>query len=246
MNNVTKFLKSTELDGLEIFAQLKCTHEEARILQFMLKQYVSGAETLSVIEVLGESYNIAELGHLDKISLIKNLLELGWIVQNNFNHIKISEISKLELINTNVTLSTAFLKLIEEGNLELALPEIKEYSDHLEYLQDQFFRIDLAHKLKIIKHNFDENSPNINRLKSKLNMLEVRIKERVGATEHEIMLEGFFKEHELSEKEQMIFLALLKEEYGGSDESIRDMNSLIDLISNDDYEKIKHRSLLGS
>ena len=244
MNNVTNFLKSTEVENLEIFAQLKCTHEEAKILQFMLKQYVSGAETLSVIEVLGEFYNIAELGHLDKISLIKNLLELGWIVQNNFNHIKISEISKLELINTNVTLSTAFLKLIEDGNLELALPEIKEYSDHLEYLQDQFFRIDLAHKLKIIKHNFDENSPNINRLKSKLNMLETRIKERVGATEHEIMLEGFFKEHELGEKEQMIFLALLKEEYGGSDESIRDMNSLIDLISNDDYEKIKHRSLL--
>ncbi|MCG3715716.1 ATP-binding protein, partial [Aliarcobacter butzleri] len=40
------------------------------------------------------------------------------------------------------------------------------------------------------------------------------------------------------------FLALLKEEYSGGDGSLRDMNSLIELISSDDYEKIKYRSLL--
>ncbi|MGK0255766.1 MAG: SpoVK/Ycf46/Vps4 family AAA+-type ATPase, partial [Arcobacteraceae bacterium] len=39
-------------------------------------------------------------------------------------------------------------------------------------------------------------------------------------------------------------LALLKEEYAGGDESIRDMNSLVALVSTDDYEKIKYRSLL--
>ncbi len=42
----------------------------------------------------------------------------------------------------------------------------------------------------------------------------------------------------------MLFLALLKEEYSGGDGTIRDMNSLIDLVSSDDYEKIKYRSLL--
>jgi SpoVK/Ycf46/Vps4 family AAA+-type ATPase len=124
------------------------------------------------------------------------------------------------------------------------LPEVKEYSDHLEYLQDQFFKIDLAQKLNVVKNSFDDNSPNINRLKSKLTLLENRIKERIAATSHEIMLESFFKEHALEEKEQMLFLALLKEEYSGGDESIRDMTSLITLISSDDYEKIKHRSLL--
>lgn len=244
MNNVTLFLRSEKLEKLEIFGQLKCSLEEAKLLQYMLKQYVGGSDSLGVIEILGEFFDLSKFEHLEKIAIVKNLLELGWIVQNNFTHIKISEISKLELLNTSVTLSTSFLKLIEDGSLELALPDIKEYSDHLEYLQDQFFRIDLAHKLKVIKHNFDENSPNINRLKSKLGLLESRIKERVSATKNEIMLEGFFVDNELNEKEQMIFLALLKEEYGGSDESIRDMNSLIDLISSDDYEKIKHRSLL--
>ena len=48
----------------------------------------------------------------------------------------------------------------------------------------------------------------------------------------------------LAENERMIFLSLLKEEYASSDEGLRDMNSLIDLVSCDDYEKIKHRSLL--
>lgn len=244
MNKVKEFLNSTNLEELEVFGQLKCSVFEAKILQSMLKQYVGGMDILAVIDILGEFYDITKFEHLDKIDALKNLLELGWVVQNNFTHIKISEISKLELINTSVTISTSFLKLIEDGSLELSLPDIKEYGDHLEYLQDQFFRIDLAHKLKVIKHNFDENSPNINRLKSKLGLLENRIKERVSATKNEIMLENFFKEYELGEKEQMIFLALLKEEYGGSDESIRDMNSLIDLISHDDYEKIKHRALL--
>lgn len=96
----------------------------------------------------------------------------------------------------------------------------------------------------MVKRNFDENSPNRNRLKSKLLMLENRIKERVKVTDKEIMLEDFFKEHSLDEQEQMIFLALLKEEYSGGDGTIRDMNSLIELISSDDYEKIKFRTLL--
>ena len=58
------------------------------------------------------------------------------------------------------------------------------------------------------------------------------------------MIEDFFKEYHLIEEEKLLFLALLKEEYSSSDESIRDMNSLIELISNSDYEKIKNRSLL--
>jgi SpoVK/Ycf46/Vps4 family AAA+-type ATPase len=58
------------------------------------------------------------------------------------------------------------------------------------------------------------------------------------------MLEDFFKDNDLNEQEQTLFLALLKEEYSGGDGSLRDMNSLIELISSDDYEKIKYRSLL--
>ncbi|MEA3383165.1 MAG: ATP-binding protein [Campylobacterota bacterium] len=244
MNNVINFIKSVDISKLEINTHLKCSEDETKILQYLTKEYIVGNDNILVVDILGEFYDIKELEHLTNIDKIKNLLELGWIIQSNFLSTKISEISLLELINTSVTLSGSFLKLLEVGSLELILPEIKEYSDHLEYLQDQFFKIDLAQKLNIVKHNFDENSPNANRLRTKLGLLESRIKERVETTKSGIMLEDFFKENDLNEKEQMIFLALLKEEYGGSDESIRDMNSLIALVSTDDYEKIKHRSLL--
>jgi len=244
MNEVVNFIKAEDISKLDIFAQFKCQVDEAKILQYMMKQYIVGNDNLVVADILSEFYDVSKYEHLKKTQLIKNLLELGWIVQSSFNHIKISEISLLELLNTTIALSTSFLRLLEDGSLEFALPDVKEYSDHLEYLQDQFFKIDLAQKLNIVKHNFNENSPNINRLKSKLTLLENRIKERIGVTQNDIMLEGFFAEYDLNEKEQMIFLALLKEEYAGGDESIRDMNSLIDLISSDDYEKIKHRSFL--
>jgi SpoVK/Ycf46/Vps4 family AAA+-type ATPase len=246
MNHTIEFLKAKQdaIEKLDIFIQLKCTAEEAQLLQEMTKQYVSGASSLMVVDVLSEFYDVAKLEHLSKIEHIKNLLELGWIVQNNLMPVKVSELSSLELINTSISLSSAFLKLLEVGTLDMVLPEIKEYSDHLEYLQDQFFRIDLAQKLNVVKHSFDETSPNISRLKSKLQLLENRIKERIKATKEDIMLESFFEENNLNEQEQVIFLALLREEYSGSDESIRDMNSLIALVSSDDYEKIKYRSLL--
>jgi SpoVK/Ycf46/Vps4 family AAA+-type ATPase len=244
MKNVIKFIESKDVNTLDIYSHLKCTMEEVKILQYLTKQYILAIDNLLVIDILSEFYELKTYEHLDKIYIIKNLLELGWITQSHFSATKICDLFQLELINTPVSLSISFLKLLEIGSLELVLPEIKEYSDHLEYLQDQFFKIDLAQQLNIIKHNFDETSPNTNRLRSKLSLLENRIKERVESTTTTIMLEDFFKEHSLNEKEQMIFLALLKEEYAGSDESIRDMNSLIALVSADDYEKIKYRSLL--
>ncbi|MGB5867197.1 MAG: ATP-binding protein [Arcobacteraceae bacterium] len=244
MKNVIAFIESKDISKLDIYTQLKCNIDEVKILQYLTKQYIVAVDNMLVIDILSEFYDLKTYEHLDKIYIIKNLLELGWIVQSHFSATKISELSQLELINTPVSLSSSFLKLLEVGSLELILPEITEYSDHLEYLQDQFFKIDLAQQLNIVKHNFDENSPNANRLRSKLSLLESRIKERVETTKNTIMLEEFFKDHSLNEQEQMIFLALLKEEYAGGDESIRDMNSLIALVSSDDYEKIKYRSLL--
>jgi len=244
MKNVIQFIDSNEIEKLDIYSQLKCNVEEVKILQYLTKQYILAVDNLLVIDILSEFYDLKIYEHLDKIYIIKNLLELGWISQSSFSATKVSELSQLELINTPIKLSSSFLKLLEVGSLDLVLPEIKEYSDHLEYLQDQFFKIELAQQLNIVKHNFDENSPNANRLRSKLLLLESRIKERVETTKTPIMLEQFFDDNGLNEQEQMIFLALLKEEYAGSDELIRDMNSLIALVSSDDYEKIKYRSLL--
>ncbi|MDZ7817931.1 MAG: ATP-binding protein [Aliarcobacter sp.] len=244
MKEVIKFIKAQDIESTNFFAQLKCSVEEAKILQYLSKEYVNGRDTLGVIDVLGEFYDLKNYKHLEKLDLIKSLLEFGWLVQVSFDQVKLSEVSKLELINSSVSLSSAYLKMLENGSNDFVLPEIKNYSDHLEYLQDQFFRIDLAQQLNVVRKNFDVNSPSSNRLKSKLILLENRIKERIKVTSNSIMLEDFFKDNDLNEQEQTLFLALLKEEYSGGDGSLRDMNSLIELISSDDYEKIKYRSLL--
>ena len=244
MKEVINFIKASDVEKTNLYSQLKCTAEEAKILQFMSKEYVNGRDTLGVIDILGEFYDIKSYKHLEKLDLIKSLLEFGWLVQVSFDQVKLSEVSKLELINSTVALSSAYLKLLENGSNDFVLPEIKNYSDHLEYLQDQFFRIDLAQQLNVVRKNYDVNSPSSNRLKSKLILLENRIKERIKVTSNSIMLEDFFKDNGLNEQEQTLFLALLKEEYSGGDGSLRDMNSLIELISSDDYEKIKYRSLL--
>ena len=244
MKEVINFIKAQNVESTNFFGQLKCSQEEAKILQFMSKEYVNGRDTLGVIDILGEFYDLKTYKHLEKLDLIKSLLEFGWVVQVSFDQVKLSEVSKLELINSSVSLSSAYLKMLENGSNDFVLPEIKNYSDHLEYLQDQFFRIDLAQQLNVVRKNFDVNSPSSNRLKSKLILLENRIKERIKVTSNSIMLEDFFKNNDLDEQEQTLFLALLKEEYSGGDGSLRDMNSLIELISSDDYEKIKYRSLL--
>jgi len=244
MKELIDFIKSKNIEETNFFTQLKCTKEEAILLQFITQEYAQGRDSLVVIDILSKFYDVENFLHLEKLSLIKSLLEFGWLVQISFDQIKLNEISKLELLNSSVSLSSSYLKLLENGSSDFVLPEIKNYSDHLEYLQDQFFKIDLAQQLNVVKKNFDINSPSSNRLKSKLVLLENRIKDRIKVTNNSIMLEDFFKDNDLKEQEQTLFLALLKEEYSGGDGSIRDMNALIELISSDDYEKIKYRSLL--
>src|SRR5574344_1896982 len=244
MQEVIDFLKAKNVEKTKFFNQLKCSLEEAKILQYLSKEYINGRDVLSTIDILGQFYSIEKYEHLEKLSLIKSLLEYGWLIQVAFDQVKLNEASKLELINSSVALSSAYLKMLESGNSEFIIPEIKNYSDHLEYLQDQFLKIDIAQQLNVVRKNFDANSPSFNRLKSKLLLVENRINDRLKATKTPIMIEDFFKEHALNKEEQTLFLALLKEEYSGGDGTLRDMNFLIDLISNDDYEKIKFRSLL--
>ena len=244
MIEVIEFLKAKNVEKTKFYEQLKCTIDEAKVLQYLSKEYINGRDILNVIDVLGQFYNVEKYEHLEKLDIIKSLLEYGWIVQASFDQVKLNESSKLELINSNITLSSSYLKMLESGSSDFILPEIKNYGDHLEYLQDQFLKIDLAQQLNIVKKNFDANSPSFNRLKAKQALLENRIKDRIKATTNSIMLEDFFKDNNLTIQEQTLFLALLKEEYSGGDGTLREMNYLIDLISNDDYEKIKYRSLL--
>lgn len=238
------FLESNRIEKSKIYEQLKCSMEEAKILKQMTQNYVQGSIEVVVSEVLISLFGEKDYLHVKALPFVRNLLDQGWITHGSFVNLKIGEVSNIELLNSTVALSSTFLKLLEEGTLEVELPQIGEYTDHLEYLKDQFLRIEFYQQLGLSKQSLTQNSASSNRIKSKLQQLESRIEERVKATKIDIVVENIFKENELNQKEQIIFLALLKEEYAGEFESLRDMNTLVSLISFDDYEKIKNRALL--
>ena len=244
MKNLVNFLSQKKIEKSDIFIHLKCNNTEATMLQYLTQEYMKGQEDVLVLELLQELYSVDDYEYLEHLSELKNLLELGWIHQQSFTPMKISDVTPLELLNTAVGLSPSFLRLLQDGSLESDLPDVKPYGDHLEYLQDQFFRIELYQKMSTIRQNVHEHSLGIDRLQSKLKLLEKRIQERITQTSENLVLDKFFKQKKMSNLEQVIFIALLREEYSSNDTSLREMNALIDLISLDDYERIKNRSLL--
>jgi len=238
------FLESAEVEKSKVFKQLKCRKNEAKILQALARRYMLGEDDVLILELLQEIYGSKKYEVVEHLIEVKVLLELGWLHQQSFTPIKISEVTPLELLNSSVGMSPSLLKLLQDGTLESDLPDIKPYSDHLEYLQDQFFRIELYQKMSMIRQNVHEHSLGIDRTQHKLQLLEKRIQERVEQTEEKLVLDKFFKQKKMDNKEQVIFIALLREEYSATDASLREMNALIELISIDEYDKIKNRSLL--
>ncbi|MDD3323519.1 MAG: ATP-binding protein [Sulfurospirillaceae bacterium] len=243
MQYLIDFLEQ-EIENSHIYKQIKCSKEEGLFLKTLTKEYVIGNVDVVVSEVLIKLFGDKDYVYLKQLALVKDLIEQGWVVQSSFVSSRLSDISNLELLNSSISISSSFVKLLEEGTLELILPDVTPYTDHLEYLKDQFFRIELYQKLSHTKQSSVEKASGVGTIKNKLQLLENRIAERMKVTQKEIVVETIFKENELSQKEQLIFLSLLKEEYAGEFESLRDMNTLISIISSDDYEKIKNRALL--
>jgi len=238
------FLETKDIENSLVYHQLKCRKPEALILQALTKKYMQGEDDVMILDILQELYGEKKYQIVEHLKEVKILLELGWLLQQSFTPIKISDVTPLELLNSAVGLSPSMLKLLQEGTLESDLPDVKPYSDHLEYLQDQFFRIELYQRMSTIRQNVHEHSLGIDRTQHKLQLLENRIQERVDQTSEKLVLDKFFKQKKIDSKEQIIFLALLREEYSATDASLREMNNLIELISLDEYERIKNRSLL--
>jgi AAA+ superfamily predicted ATPase len=242
VKNIITFLKNPKKSPVYKILNLK--DEEIEILRLMLEYYVDGKEDINVKEILFSVYGKDKFKALENIDVIKNLIEEGWIVISSIGQFKVNDMTNLELFNSNISLSISFLKLIEQGSLELVIPENKPYNDHLEFLHDEFLRIEIYEQLANIKNSFSKKSSSIKRLQSKLILIENTIKEKVKKTKIDLPVLNFIQENELNEKEEIIFLALLKEEYTNSNENAREMNYLLNLISSDEIERIKNRSLL--
>jgi len=237
LDYIIDFLENP-IEKTKIYPHLKCSKDEAELLKYMLKSYIAGVEDNYVYQILNDFYKLEELDALKKITIIQELINKGWLVVSNLRN---TNLTILELFNSTISLSITFLKLLENGSLELIVPEDKPYIDHLEYLQDEFLRVDLYHQLANYRQNYNENSLNIKRIQSKLQLLEKSISKRIELSDIELPVYNFMEEKKFDDKEKLIFLTLLKEEVSGVDEGLRDINNLLNLISTDEIERIKNR-----
>ena len=135
------------------------------------------------------------------------------------------------------------MKLLEEGGINPKLPKIAPYSDHLEYLKDQFSCIALLHSLSPYKKD-NHTSPLLKKGLQKYKSLQERIQERLALTKEKLSVEHICQEARLNAQEKVIFLALVREEYLGKESEGRELNELINLVSMNDYERMKNRALL--
>ncbi|EOI6807809.1 ATP-binding protein, partial [Campylobacter jejuni] len=217
---------------------------EALILRELCRNYVVSISSINAFTLLSTIFGNDKYLYLDALEDLKKLIERGFVNQNS-SFFKSLENNKtqtltLALLQSELSLSEYFLEFLE-AKPRLNFEKQEAYADYLEYLKDEFARIQLYERLSFI-----QKSAYNSEIKNQIKLYEKHIKERLKKSKFYNVLADIFKEYNLEHKEQIIFLALLKEEYALSNESSisREMNSLLSLISENDLERHKNKKLL--
>ncbi|EAL0832371.1 ATP-binding protein [Campylobacter jejuni] len=241
---IKNFLILKNIEDTQIYKELKCAKNEALILRELCRNYVVSISSINAFTLLSTIFGNDKYLYLDALEDLKKLIERGFVNQNS-SFFKSLENNKtqtltLALLQSELSLSEYFLEFLE-AKPRLNFEKQEAYADYLEYLKDEFARIQLYERLSFI-----QKSAYNSEIKNQIKLYERHIKERLKKSKFYNVLADIFKEYNLEHKEQIIFLALLKEEYALSNESSisREMNSLLSLISENDLERHKNKKLL--
>ncbi|HEF9754174.1 TPA: ATP-binding protein [Campylobacter coli] len=244
MVRLKEFLSLKNIEESQIYKELKCSKNEALILRELCKNYVISISSINAFTLLTGIFGSEKYSYLDTLEDLKRLIERGFINQNSgfFKNIESNKSQNLilSLLQSELSLSEYFLEFLE-AKPRLNLDKKEAYGEYLEYLKDEFMRVELYERLSFIRSGTYSDE-----LKAQIKLYEKHIKERLKKSKFYNILADIFKEYSLEYKEQIIFLALLKEEYTLSNENSvsREMNSLLSLVSENDLEKHKNKSLL--
>lgn len=244
MVRLKEFLSLKNIEESQIYKELKCSKNEALILRELCKNYVISISSINAFTLLTGIFGSEKYSYLDTLEDLKRLIERGFVNQNSgfFKNIESNKSQNLilSLLQSELSLSEYFLEFLE-AKPRLNLDKKEAYGEYLEYLKDEFMRVELYERLSFIR-----SSTYSDELKAQIKLYEKHIKERLKKSKFYNTLADIFKEYSLEYKEQIIFLALLKEEYTLSNENSvsREMNSLLSLVSENDLEKHKNKSLL--
>lgn len=238
MKDLKLFLKNTTKSN--IYKNLQCNEDEILILKQMCKSYLKANTSINAYSLLSEIFKTEDYQYLDHLQNLKNLIEKGFVIQM-FSDFKTSKNSNslLNLLQSDLSLSEVFLQVLENKQIDFSQEE--DYEDHMAYLKDEFFKIDLYQRLR-----FFANSKEQLKIKEDIKKFENCIKKRLKKSNITNVLMDIFKEYSLNDKERLIFVSLLKEEYLLNTENSysRDYNFLLHLISNDTNEKKQNKFLL--
>lgn len=244
MEKLKNFLSLKNIEDTQIYKELKCAKNEALILRELCRNYVVSISSINAFTLLSTIFGNDKYLYLDALEDLKKLIERGFVNQNS-SFFKSLENNKtqtltLALLQSELSLSEYFLEFLE-AKPRLNFEKQEAYADYLEYLKDEFARIQLYERLSFI-----QKSAYNSEVKNQIKLYERHIKEGLKKSKFYNVLADIFKEYNLEHKEQIIFLALLKEEYALSNESSisREMNSLLSLISENDLERHKNKKLL--
>ncbi|EGF1228962.1 ATP-binding protein [Campylobacter jejuni] len=244
MEKLKNFLSLKNIEDTQIYKELKCAKNEALILRELCRNYVVSISSINAFTLLSTIFGNDKYLYLDALEDLKKLIERGFVNQNSsfFKSLENNKIQTLTLalLQSELSLSEYFLEFLE-AKPRLNFEKQEAYVDYLEYLKDEFVRIQLYERLSFI-----QKSAYNSEIKNQIKLYEKHIKERLKKSKFYNVLADIFKEYNLEHKEQIIFLALLKEEYALSNESSisREMNSLLSLISENDLERHKNKKLL--
>lgn len=244
MVRLKEFLSLKNIEESQIYKELKCSKNEALILRELCKNYVISISSINAFTLLTGIFGSEKYSYLDTLEDLKRLIERGFINQNSgfFKNIESNKSQNLtlSLLQSELSLSEYFLEFLE-AKPRLNLDKKEAYGEYLEYLKDEFMRVELYERLSFIR-----SSAYSDELKAQIKLYEKYMKERLKKSKFYNILADIFKEYNLESKEQIIFLALLKEEYTLSNENSvsREINSLLSLVSENDLEKHKNKSLL--
>jgi AAA+ superfamily predicted ATPase len=254
---IKDFLEQTDVTKLKCFEHINCSNEEFHLLQYFFKGYLKGKDSivcyLAILhffdkdsvdeeEIVFDFENKIEL--LSKVEIFKSLVKQGFLVAN-ISVTEFLELTDVEILNLSFSLSRMFLVILQDGTSDIYIQNSNPYKDEVEYINDQFKRLDFYQAVSSFSNIYDTSYKAVSLLLKNIELIEEDIKTRLEKSKIKIKLEYFFTEHELCEKSQIIFLALLKNEYFPND-TFMTFYSLIDLVSFNDEDKLKNRVLLSS
>ncbi|MDE6886375.1 MAG: ATP-binding protein [Helicobacteraceae bacterium] len=239
MKHYIDFINTKNLSKNKLALGLNCSIDEIRILQYLSKCLLDNQNNFLVSSVIENVFKAKGAESTNYLKHIKSLLDLEYLYLTN--DAGANDIMLLELLNSYISLTPSFLKILENGKSDFDLPNIVPYKDDLDYLKDEFLKINLLQKLAFLRRAEKSNSKIYIDSENNLNSITSCITKRLEITTKKINILHFLKPYMLNKEETIIFFTLLKEEYYAENERMREISTLIELISSDEYSKISNK-----